>query len=204
MRAGFDGVEVHAANGYLLEQFLRDSCNDRDDAYGGSIAHRSRLLQEVMEGVVAEVGAGRTGLRLSPVTSANDIGQDSDAQALFNHVVEHLAPMKLAFIHVIEGDTGGARDAVAFDYGALRHRFKQGNPHGAWIVNNGYTRQMAIDAVASGHADLVAFGKLFISNPDLVERLRIDAPLNAPNPATFYGGGAEGYIDYPALASQAA
>jgi N-ethylmaleimide reductase len=204
MQAGFDGVEVHAANGYLLEQFLRDSCNDRTDAYGGGIAHRARLLLEVMQAVVAEVGAGRTGLRLSPVTSANDIGQDSDAQALFNHVVEQLAPMQLAFIHVIEGDTGGARDAVPFDYEALRTRFKQGNPHGAWVVNNGYTRQMAIDVVARGQADLVAFGKPFISNPDLVERLRIDAPLNASNPATFYGGGAEGYTDYPALGSQTA
>ena len=166
--AGFDGVEVHGANGYLLEQFLRDSINDRTDAYGGPNENRARLLLEVMNAIVDEIGAGRTGLRLSPVTPANDARQDSDPQALFNHVVEQLAPLKLAFIHVVEGATGGPRDVAPFDYAALRSRFKHGNEHGAWIVNNGYTRAMAIDAVASGAADLVAFGKPFISNPDLV------------------------------------
>jgi N-ethylmaleimide reductase len=195
--AGFDGVEIHSANGYLLEQFLRDSINDRQDAYGGSRENRARLLIEVMSAVAGAIGAGRTGVRLSPVTPANDAGQDSDAQALFNHVVERLAPLKLAFIHVVEGATGGARDVAPFDYAALRERFKQGNPQGAWIVNNGYDRAMALTAVASGAADLVAFGKPFISNPDLVERLRDDAPLAPLNPATLYGGGAEGYIDYP-------
>ncbi len=197
--AGFDGVEVHGANGYLLEQFLRDSINDRTDAYGGPKEHRARLLVEVMAAVVAAIGAGRTGLRLSPVTPANDAQQDSDAQGLYNYVVEQLAPLKLAFIHVIEGATGGARDVAPFDFAALRSRFKQGNEHGAWIVNNGYTRATAIAAVESGAADLVAFGKPFVSNPDLVHRLRIDAPLAPLNPATLYGGGAEGYSDYPAL-----
>jgi N-ethylmaleimide reductase len=197
--AGFDGVEVHGANGYLLDQFLRDSLNDRDDAYGGTIENRSRLLVEVMQAVTDEIGASRTGLRLSPVTPSNDIGQDSAPQALFNHVVERLAPMKLAFLHVVEGQTGGARDIAPFDFEALRSRFKQGNPQGAWRVNNGYNRQMAIDVVASGQADVVAFGRPFISNPDLVQRLRIDAPLNALQPATLYGGGAAGYTDYPTL-----
>ena len=197
--AGFDGVEVHGANGYLLEQFLRDSINDRSDAYGGSKENRARLLVEVMTAIVAEIGAGRTGLRLSPVTPANDAKQDSDAQGLFNHVVERLAPLKLAFLHVVEGATGGPRDVAPFDYGALRSRFKDGHPHGAWMVNNGYTRAMAIDAVASGAADLVAFGKPFISNPDLVRRLRDDAPLAALNKDTLYGGGAAGYTDYPPL-----
>ena len=136
--AGFDGVEVHAANGYLLEQFLRDSINDRTDAYGGSQENRARLLLEVMNVVVAEIGAGRTGLRLSPVTPANDAAQDSDAQGLYNLVVEKLAPLKLAFIHVVEGATGGPRDVAPFNYAALRQRFKAGNPNGAWIVNNGY------------------------------------------------------------------
>jgi N-ethylmaleimide reductase len=197
--AGFDGVEVHGANGYLLEQFLRDSVNDRSDAYGGPKENRARLLLEVMQAVVAEIGADRTGLRLSPVTPANDAQQDSDAQGLFNFVVEQLAPLKLAFIHVIEGATGGPRDVAPFDYAALRARFKHGHEHGAWIVNNGYTRAMAIDAVGGGAADLVAFGKPFISNPDLVRRLRDDAPLAELNKLTLYGGGAEGYTDYPPL-----
>ena len=197
--AGFDGVEVHGANGYLLEQFLRDSINDRTDAYGGSQENRARLLLEVMNAIVAEIGAGRTGLRLSPVTPANDAKQDSDAQGLYGHVVEQLAPLKLAFIHVVEGATGGPRDVAPFHYAALRARFKRGNSQGAWIVNNGYTRAMALDTVADGAADLVAFGKPFISNPDLVRRLRDDAPLAALNRDTLYGGGAAGYTDYPAL-----
>ena len=204
MDAGCDGVEVHGANGYLLEQFLRDSINDRTDDYGGPPEHRIRLAVEVMTAIAAEIGPGRTGLRLSPVTPANDAGQDSNAQGLFNLLLDRLAPLKLAFIHVIEGATGGARDVVSFDYAALRGRFKVGHVHGAWIVNNGYTRSMAVDAVASGTADMVAFGRPFISNPDLVSRLRLDAPLAALDADTLYGGGAAGYTDYPALDSQAA
>ena len=196
--AGFDGVEVHGANGYLLEQFLRDSINDRSDAYGGSVANRARLLVEVMRAVAAEIGGGRTGLRLSPITPVNDAAQDSDAQTLYEHVVRELAPLKLAFLHIIEGQTGGARDlsdkgVKPFDYAALRAIYG-----GPWLVNNGYSRQMAIDAVSSGAADAVAFGKPFISNPDLVRRLRDDAPLSPLVQATLYGGGAAGYTDYPA------
>ena len=194
MAAGFDGIEVHGANGYLLDQFLRDSINDRTDAYGGGIAQRVRLLLEVMTAVAGEIGGGRTGLRLSPVTPSNDAGPDSDPQALFGHVVEALAPLKLAFLHLIEGQTGGRRDIAPFDYAALRRRFA-----GAWIVNNGYTGEMALDAVASGRADAVAFGKAFIANPDLGRRLREGAPLNALDTARLYGGGAAGYTDYPAL-----
>ena len=197
--AGFDGVEVHGANGYLLEQFMRDSINDRTDAYGGSRENRARLVVEVMTAIADEIGAGRTGIRLSPVTPANDAPLDSDPQAMFNLVVEKLAPLKLAFIHVVEGATGGPRDIAPFDYAALRARFKHGNEQGAWIVNNGYTRAMALDAVAKGEADMVAFGKGFIANPDLVRRLREDAPIAPVVRETLYGGGAEGYIDYPTL-----
>ncbi len=202
--AGFDGVEVHSANGYLLEQFLRDSVNDRDDEYGGSIENRVRFPVEAVAAVVAAIGGGRTGLRISPVSPVNDAGQDSDPQALFAHYLDRLAPLQLAYVHVIEGATGGARDVAPFDFEALRRRFKQANPGAAWVVNNGYTRATALDAVAQGRADMVAFGKPFIANPDLVHRLRIDAPLNTPVMATFYGGGAQGYTDYPALPDAAA
>ena len=200
IEAGFDGVEVHGANGYLLEQFLRDSINDRQDAYGGSLDNRARLLLEVMQAVVGEIGGGRTGLRLSPVTPVNDAAQDSDAAALYAHVVRALAPLKLAFLHLIEGQTGGPRDLAAlgvapFDYAALRALFS-----GGWIVNNGYTRAMALAAVATGAADAVAFGKPYIANPDLVRRLRDDLPLNPLDTARLYGGGEAGYIDYPLAA----
>lgn len=197
--AGFDGVEVHCANGYLLEQFLRDAINDRTDDYGGPKENRIRLPLEVMSAVAAEIGGARTGLRLSPVTPVNDAGQDSDAQGLYGHLVQQLAPLKLAFVHMIEGATGGPRDFLPFDYAALRDAFKQGSAHGAWIVNNGYTRAMAIAAVGSGAADMVAFGRPFISDPDLVNRLRLDAPWAVVHPDTLYGGGAVGYTDYPPL-----
>ena len=192
--AGFDGIEVHGANGYLVEQFLRDSCNDRTDRYGGSIENRSRFLLEVMTAVCEEIGPGRVGLRLSPVTPANDIGQDSDPFALFSHVVRELAKLRFAFIEIVEGSTGGPRDFAPFDFDALRELWPNG-----WIVNNGYTREMALDAVASGQVDAVSFGKPFISHPDLTRRLRENAPLAPFNQKTFYGGGAEGYTDYPAL-----
>jgi N-ethylmaleimide reductase len=198
MDAGFDGVEVHGANGYLIEQFLRDSINDRGDDYGGSIRNRTRLLLDVMQAVVGAIGGARTGLRLSPVTPSNDAAQDSAPQALFEHAVAQLAPLGLAFIEVVEGQTAGPRDFAPFDYAALRRRFA-----GPWMVNNGYQRRMAIDAVASGAADLVSFGRPYISNPDLVRRLREDALLNALDASTLYGGGAKGYTDYPMLDARA-
>jgi N-ethylmaleimide reductase len=192
--AGFDGVEIHGANGYLLDAFLRNGTNHRTDRYGGSVENRARLLAEVTEACAAEIGADRLGVRISPVTTAGD-SRDSHPQALFNHVVEALNRIGLAYVHVIEGDTGGARDNVPFDYAALHDRFD-----GAWMVNNGYNRKMAMDAVSQGFADLVSFGRLFMANPDLVRRLTENAPLNALMAQdTFYGGGAHGYTDYPFL-----
>lgn len=198
IEAGFDGVEVHAANNYLLEQFLRDSVNDRSGPYGGSIANRVRLVVEVMQAISDEIGSGRVGIRLSPMTTFNDTPRDSDAQALYNHLAGQLGPLKLAYLHIIEGETGGPREPEdaerPFDYAAMRNGFS-----GIWMVNNGYGREDAERAVADGRADLVAFGRPFISNPDLVRRLREGAPLNPPHEETFYGGGAEGYTDYPTL-----
>ncbi|MBN9341142.1 MAG: alkene reductase, partial [Comamonadaceae bacterium] len=200
VQAGFDGVEIHGANGYLLDQFLKDGANQRTDAWGGSVENRARLLVQVVSAVADAIGAGKTGLRLSPVTPANDI-RDSQPQPLFAHVARQLAPLGLAFIHVIEGATGGPREVEGrpFDYAAFKAAYRDAGGRGAWIANNGYTRDMALQAIASGHADMVAFGRDFISNPDLVERLRQGAPLNAWQRETFYGGGAEGYTDYPTL-----
>ncbi|SCZ84653.1 N-ethylmaleimide reductase [Nitrosomonas mobilis] len=191
--AGFDGVEIHAANGYLLDQFLRDRTNQRNDAYGGNIENRIRLLSEVCEAAADAIGADRVGVRLSPLTSFGDIA-DSNPQTLFNRVVARLAELEIAFVHVIEGETGGERNPQPFDYAAMRGSFP-----GTWIVNNGYDRTMAIDAVAGNQADAVAFGRSFIANPDLPRRLRENTVLNLPDPATFYGGDAHGYTDYPAL-----
>jgi N-ethylmaleimide reductase len=199
--AGFDGVEIHAANGYLLDQFLKTGANQRTDAYGGPIENRARLLLEVTRAVAGAIGGGRTGIRLSPITPANDI-IDANPQPLFEYVVRELAPLGLAFIHVIEGATGGPRELPdrPFDFDALRHAYRQAGGQGAWMVNNGYDKALAEAAVAQGRADAVAFGRPFISNPDLVRRLREGAALNAWDSKTFYGGGARGYIDYPALA----
>ncbi len=199
--AGFDGVEIHAANGYLIDQFLKRGSNQRTDDYGGSIANRARLLLEVTRAVVDALGGGgRVGIRLSPVTPANDV-HDPEPQALFEHVVRQLAPLGLAYVHVIEGSTGGPRELPdrPFDYDALRRLYREAGGTGAWMVNNGYDGTLADTAVAQG-ADLVAFGRPFIANPDLVERLRAGAPLAKADKTTFYGGGAQGYTDYPTLA----
>ncbi|MFP5466921.1 MAG: alkene reductase [Gammaproteobacteria bacterium] len=197
--AGFDGVEVHAANGYLLDQFLKTGANQRTDAYGGSIENRARLLMEVMQAVTAAIGGGRVGIRLSPVTPANDI-VDADPQPLFDHVVRQLAPLGLAYVHVIEGATGGPRELPdrPFDYAALKAAYRAAGGTGAWMVNNGYDLPLAQQALAGG-ADLVAFGKAYIANPDLVDRLKAGGPFNAPDKMTFYGGGEKGYTDYPRL-----
>ena len=194
MQAGFDGVEIHAANGYLLDQFLRDKTNLRTDAYGGSIENRARLLLEVVDAVTSVVPSERVGIRLSPISPANDIA-DSDPKALFTYVVEQLNRFKLVYLHVVEGATGGPREVEnGFDLQLLRKLFK-----GTYIANNGYDLALANHARSANQADLIAFGRPWIANPDLVERLKHGADLAQFNPDTLYGGGAVGYTDYPAL-----
>jgi N-ethylmaleimide reductase len=199
LEAGFDGVELHGAHGYLLDAFLRDGTNHRTDAYGGTIENRARLLLETARVCAKAIGAERLGVRISPVSTAGD-SHDRHPQALFNHAVEGLDPLGLAYLHVVEGDTGGDRHNLPFDYDALHDRFS-----GAWMVNNGYDRTTAMTVTASGQADFVSFGRLFMANPDLVERLSENLPLNPlMAPETFYGGGAHGYVDYPTLEQSSA
>ena len=193
LAAGFDGVEIHAANGYLLDQFLRDGANHRSDEYGGSVKNRMRFPLQVVEAVTAAAGARRVGIRIAPVSPANGIS-DSDPSALFFPFVHELDRFGLAYVHVIEGATQGPRDLRGFDFPGLRRTFG-----GPWMVNNGYDREMALEAVTRGYADLVAFGRAYIANPDLVERLRRNAPQNEPDAGRFFGGAAEGYTTYPFL-----
>jgi len=187
--AGFDGVEIHAANGYLLDQFLRDGTNHREDDYGGDIAKRMRLLIEVVEAAIAVWGAHRVGVRLSPENSFNDI-KDSRPQQTFNAIAKQLSDYPLAYLHVLEGDMLTGERQV--DYVELRNCFA-----GFYMANNGYDLESGNSAIEQGHADMVAYGKLFIANPDLPERLAKNLPLNSPDQATFYGGDEKGYTDYP-------
>jgi N-ethylmaleimide reductase len=197
--AGFDGVEVHSANCYLLEQFIRDSTNKRTDKYGGSVENRTRLVREVTAAVAEIWGSDRVGLRLSPMTrSAGDTPLDSDPQATYGYLAQQLGKLKLAYLHCIEGQTRGPNSSIDFDYKALHAAFG-----GQYIANNGYNRESALAALESGHADMIAFGQLYISNPDLVERLRRPAPLTQPDHATYYAGGAHGYTDYKTLEATA-
>jgi N-ethylmaleimide reductase len=193
-RAGFDGVELHGGNGYLLEQFMRDATNHRTDAWGGSIANRLRLTLSIIDACIGVFGKDRVGIRLSPVTNANNCGQDSNPQATYGTLVDALSERGIAFIDFVEGQTGSTRNLEGFDFALARRRFR-----GTYVANNRYTREMALDAVAQGAADAVAFGVPFISNPDLPERLRRDAPLAPANPQTYYGQSAVGYTDYPSL-----
>ncbi|MFT0737420.1 alkene reductase [Ralstonia wenshanensis] len=195
LAAGFDGVEIHGANGYLLEQFIKDGANQRTDAYGGSIENRARLLLEIVAAVAKEIGADRTGVRISPVSPANGISC-SDPQPQYDYIAEQLSALGIVYLHVVEGATGGPRDIAPFDYDALHRRFKQ-----TYLANNSYDLEFATTQLNEDKADLFAFGRPFISNPDLVERLRTGAPLAQLNPATLYGGGAAGYVDYPTLSS---
>jgi N-ethylmaleimide reductase len=195
LAAGFDGVEIHAANGYLLEQFLRDSTNRRTDAYGGSPENRARLVLEVVDAIAKACGPARVGIRLSPLSPVNDCALDSNPEATYGDLVDQLSGFKLAYLHVIEGVTQGAREVPGrFDLQSLRRRF-----HGSYIANNGYDLDLALRTRAANLADLIAFGRAYIANPDLVERLRLHAPLNMPERETFFGGGAHGYTDYPTL-----
>jgi 2,4-dienoyl-CoA reductase-like NADH-dependent reductase (Old Yellow Enzyme family) len=189
-RAGFDGVEIHGANGYLLDQFLQDSTNRRTDDYGGSIENRARLMLDVTDAVVSVWGARRVGMHLAPRGDLYSMG-DSNPAATFGYVAEQLGRRGLAFIAARES-VGPTRLGPE-----LKRRFG-----GIYIANEGFSLETANHAIASGEADAVAFGKLFIANPDLPRRFALGAPLNPPDPTTFYGSGPHGYIDYPALDGQ--
>jgi N-ethylmaleimide reductase len=197
LAAGFDGVEVHGANGYLLEQFLQSRSNRRTDRYGGSIGNRARLLLEVTQAVAAVWGANRVGVRLSPYGIANDSGEP-EPMPLYTHVVEQLNPLGLAYLHFIEPRSSGAGRAevnwqnVPSAMVLFRPIWK-----GRLIAAGGFTGKMADDAIVQGHADAVAFGRIFISNPDLPRRLQRGHPLTPYDRKTFYGGEAAGYTDYP-------
>lgn len=187
--AGFDGVEIHAANGYLLDQFLRDGSNQRSDEYGGNVENRMRLLNQVIDAVLESWDSKDVGIRLTPENSFNSMS-DSDPQAHFNYFITQLNKRELAYIHLLEGDMMGATQKV--DYRALRDAYD-----GIYIANNGYDKKRAQAALENGDCDLVAFGVPFLANPDLVHRYKNDLPLNEADQATFYGGDETGYTDYP-------
>ncbi|RAI04105.1 alkene reductase [Acuticoccus sediminis] len=193
LAAGFDGVELHAANGYLVDQFIRDGSNTREDAYGGPLQNRLRFLREVLESIVANIDADRVGVRFAPFSNGNGIS-DSDPMTTFSGAIEALNPFGLAYLHMVEGQIRTTEAAGRAEVAELRKLFK-----GSYVANNGYDRDMAIKAVASGAVDAVAFGRDFIANPDLPKRLEINAPLNEQDRDTFYGGQEHGYTDYPFL-----
>jgi N-ethylmaleimide reductase len=195
LAAGFDGVEIHAGNGYLLDQFLRSSTNRRSDAYGGSKENRARLLLEVLAAICAVIGNDRVGLRLSPVTPFNDIA-DANPQETFDYVVGELNRFDLAFLDILQGTGGDAPEQwLPFDYARLRAIYK-----GNLILNNGYDFASGQAAVQGGAADAIAYGRALLANPDLVERFRRGAPLNQPDYERLYVGEEKGYTDYPFLA----
>lgn len=202
--AGFDGVEVHGANGYLLDQFLQNGSNQRLDAYGSSIENRSRFLLEVIDAVTSIWGAGRVGVRLSPYGTFNDMS-DSDPEALFSYVISELSRRNIGYLHVIEprATSAGGSDTVA-EYAPSTSTLFRSKFKGVFISAGGYTAELASQALIAGNADAIAFGRLFISNPDLPERLAKGLPLTAYNRATFYGGNEKGYTDYPTATPQAA
>ncbi len=192
--AGFDGVEIHGANGYLIDQFLQDSSNNRTDSYGGSLENRARFMLEVTDAVVSVWGADRVGMHIAPRCDAHDMG-DSDPAATFGYVAEQLGKRGLAFLC--------ARESYAGNPPALGPALKRAFG-GVYIANEGFTADSAREAIRNGTADAVAFGKQAIANPDLVERFQKGTPLNEPVPSTFYGGGTEGYTDYSFLETASA
>lgn len=191
VEAGFDGVEVHGANGYLIDQFLRDGANQRTDRYGGSLESRSRFLFEVLTAVSAAIGSERVGLRLSPLNSYNDM-KDSDPLAWTAYLAEHLNRFNLAYLHVMRADFFGLQTADVMQVARAHYK-------GVLIGNMGYTSDEAASALKDGKLDAVAFGTAFLANPDLPARVKAGAPLNAPDASTFYTPGAKGYTDYPTL-----
>jgi len=197
--ADFDGVEVHGANGYLLDQFLQDGSNQRDDQYGGSIENRARLLLEVVDSATSVWGAGRVGVRLSPYGTFNDM-RDSDPIKLFTYVLEQLDSRKIAYVHLIEprSSSAGSQDGNIQDVPDTAHLFRKAYS-GVLISAGGYARNDAMKVVEEGYADAVAFGRLFISNPDLPKRLEKNSALTKYDRGTFYGGAEKGYTDYPFL-----
>ncbi|MEZ2311916.1 alkene reductase [Paraburkholderia sp. RCC_158] len=199
MAAGFDGVEIHAANGYLIEQFLHDRTNQRTDAYGGSVENRCRFAIEIAEAVSEVWGEDRVGIRLSPFGAANDSG-GTDPVSLYTYLIRRLASLNLAYLHLVEPRASGAGQAEVDhkDVPSASQLFRPVWPR-VLIAAGNYTRDGALAAIASGHADAIAFGRLFIANPDLPLRLKCDARLNRYDRATFYGGHAGGYTDYPFL-----
>jgi N-ethylmaleimide reductase len=186
--AGFDGVEIHGANGYLIDQFLRDGTNRRTDAYGGSVENRARLLLEITAAASAVFGASRTGVRLSPLHVFNSMS-DTNPAAIFGYAAEALGRLGIAYLHIVESGPG------TLDWLALRQRFG-----GTYITNGGYDFAKAEAAIAEGRADLVSFAALYLANPDLAARFGRGAGFNPPDRATFYGGDHRGYTDYPFLA----
>ncbi|BEI37838.1 alkene reductase [Polynucleobacter sp. HIN7] len=197
--AGFDGVELHAANGYLLDQFLQDRTNQRTDAYGGSIANRCKLVLEILEAIIPVWGSGRVGIRLSPYGTFNDIA-DSDPKALFAHLINALNRFNLSYLHLIEprATTAGGSDQLVADAPRTGQLFRSLFT-GKVVLAGGFDQASAEKAIADGEADAIAFGRLFIANPDLPKRFELKAPLNPYQRATFYGGNEKGYTDYPAL-----
>lgn len=195
--AGFDGVEVHSANGYLLDQFLQDGSNHRTDQYGGSIENRARLLLEVTDAAISVWGKDRVGVRLSPYGTFNDM-QDSNPQALFTYVLEQLSARGIAYAHLIEprATSAGGSDAVAAEAPSTSQLFRKAFK-GVFLSAGGYTRDNAMEVVAKSEADAIVFGRYYISNPDLAERLQKNFPLNPYDRSTFYGGAEKGYTDYP-------